>query len=478
MGIPTPCQFHSPIFSAILSSVTFPLPEAIKHFPGSDAHAAVLGPITWIDSGEILGNVLCTLIVSGLVAYILRRQMSAGGDAAPWRNHLARAVRGPIFLLIWTAGLYLTIGSLLVKLFSAAALAPIQVSGNKIFAVVVFIAIFWLFFRLTHALEAGMTPWEAKHRNLFTELLLPMIGKPLHILLPVLAVILGLPLLGLPPEYAAIAAKVSGILLIVVIGVILVQIVISGEQFVLMKYDIHAADNLRARKIYTQVRILGKTLYFVISVFVIASILMLFREVRQVGTSILASAGVIGIIVGFAAQKTIANLFAGFQLALTQPIRLDDVVIVQGEWGNIEEITLTYVVVKIWDQRRLIVPLSYFIDMPFQNWTHSTSQLMGAVLVWVDYSLPLDAARAALKEIIENHPLWDKRFWNLQVTKATEQSMQIRVLATSADSSQLWTLRCDIREKFIVFIQKNYPQCLPRFRTEISEMETPTPLPP
>ncbi len=469
--------FHPSVFSETLSSRISPLADAIGQVSNSGVHAAVFGPINRIDLGEILGIVLCTLIASGLVAYLLRRQLRNSGGATAWRNHLVRAVRGPILLLIGMAGLYVAVASVALKLFHTAALAPLQVSGNKIFSVVVFIAIVWLFFRLTHALEAGMTPWKAKNRNMFTELLVPMIGKPLRILLPVLAVILGIPLLGLPPEYAAIAAKVSGILLIVAMGFIFVQIVISGEQFVLMKYNIHAADNLRARKIYTQVQILGKTLYFIISVFVIASILMLFREVRQFGTSILASAGVIGIIVGFAAQKTIANLFAGFQLALAQPIRLDDVVIVDGEWGNIEEITLTYVVVKIWDQRRLIVPLSYFIDKPFQNWTHSTSQLMGAVLVWVDYSLPLDAARAALKEIIENHPLWDKRFWNLQVTKAAEQAMQIRVLATSADSSQLWTLRCDIREKFIVFIQKNYPQCMPRFRAEISDTETTVPLP-
>ncbi len=463
-------RFYFPHFNAMLSSVIFPL-AAIKHVSTSGVHAAVFGPITWIDLGEALGIILCTLLVNVLAAYILRRQLRPGSDAASWRNHLVRAACGPLFLLIWTAGLYLAIASVLLKLFSAPVLASLQLIGSKIIAIVVFIAIFWIICRLTYALRAWLASWAGKNRNVFTDLLLPMIGKPLHVLLPIVAVILGIPLLGLPPAYAGIAAKTSGILLIIATGIILVQIVISGEQFVLMKYDIHVADNLHARKIYTQVHILSKTLYFIIAVFVIASILMLFREVRQFGTSILASAGVIGIIVGFAAQKTIANLFAGFQLALAQPIRLDDVVIVQGEWGNIEEITLTYVVVKIWDQRRLVVPLTYFIETPFQNWTHSTSQLTGAVLVWVDYSLPLDAARAALKGIIENHPLWDKRFWNLQVTKATEQTMQIRVLATSADSSKAWNLRCDIREQFIVFIQKNYPQCLPRFRTEISPMD-------
>ena len=193
---------------------------------------------------------------------------------------------------------------------------------------------------------------------------------------------------------------------------------------------------------------------------------MLFEEVRQFGTSILASAGVLGIIIGFAAQKTISNLFAGFQIAMTQPIRLDDVVIVEGEWGRVEEITLTYVIIHIWDDRRLVVPLGYFIEKPFQNWTRASAQLLGSVFVWVDYTMPLDEIRKALKEIIEPNPLWDKRFWNLQVTDATEKTMQIRVLATAADSSKGWDLRCDIREKLIAYIQKHHPQSLPRVRAE------------
>jgi small-conductance mechanosensitive channel len=199
----------------------------------------------------------------------------------------------------------------------------------------------------------------------------------------------------------------------------------------------------------------------------VASILMLFEEVRRFGTSLLASAGVVGIIIGFAAQKTISNLFAGFQLAMTQPIRLDDVVIVEGEWGRIEEITLTYVVLHIWDSRRLVIPLSYFIEKPFQNWTRTSADLMGTISLWTDYTLPLEDVRKFLKELIEPNPLWDKRFWNLQVVEATERTMQIRVLVTTADSGKGWDLRCLVREKLIEYIQKNHPQCLPRTRAEI-----------
>jgi small-conductance mechanosensitive channel len=248
-----------------------------------------------------------------------------------------------------------------------------------------------------------------------------------------------------------------------------------GEKFVLTQYDITAADNLQARKVYTQVHVISKVVYVIIGLFTIASVLMLFEEVRRLGTSILASAGVVGIIIGFAAQKTISNLFAGFQLAMTQPIRLDDVVIVEGEWGRVEEITLTYVVIRIWDERRLVVPLSYFIEKPFQNWTRVSAQLLGSVYLWVDYTLPLDEIRKALKEIIEPHPLWDKRFWNLQVSDATEKTMQIRVLATTADSSKGWDLRCAIREQLIAYIQKNHPQSLPQVRAQLDGGGSPAP---
>jgi small-conductance mechanosensitive channel len=240
------------------------------------------------------------------------------------------------------------------------------------------------------------------------------------------------------------------------------------EQFMLSKYDVSVADNLQARKVHTQVKVISKTVYFIIGIFTVASALMMFEEVRRVGTSILASAGVLGLIIGFAAQKTIANLFAGFQLAMTQPIRLDDVVIVESEWGRVEEITLTYVIVHIWDDRRLVVPLSYFIEKPFQNWTRVSANLLGSVFVWVDYTLPVAELRRGVQQIVEGCEDWDRRYWNLQVTDATERTMQIRVLATAADSGKAWNLRCEIREKIIGMIQNKYPQSLPKLRGDLA----------
>jgi small-conductance mechanosensitive channel len=215
------------------------------------------------------------------------------------------------------------------------------------------------------------------------------------------------------------------------------------------------------------VHVIGRVVYVVIGVFAVACILMLFQEVRHVGTTLLASAGIVGIIAGVAGQKSLANLFAGFQIALAQPIREDDVVVVEGAWGRIEEITLSYVVVHVWDDTRLVLPLSYFIEKPFQNWTRTSSALLGSVFVWVDYSFPVEEGRKALKQIIEASPLWDRRFWNLQVSDATEKTMQLRVLATSSDSSKSWDLRCEIREKFIAFIQQRHPQSLPLVRAQV-----------
>jgi small-conductance mechanosensitive channel len=435
---------------------------------GPGAGSPVFGAITWADLGTVLCFVLLVLLVNAIAAALIRHKLkqtsSPPVEGRQLQHHVFGTLGKPLYVLIWIYGIYFAITPLLLKLKPDEGLNIVREFFDKAFDLGVFAVLFWLFFRFTRVLEARLALWASKTSNRLGDLFVPLLGKSLRVIVPVIGIIFALPILNLPAEYAGILAKGSSILLIVAVAVILFQAVNLGEKVALTKFDITVADNLQARKLYTQVHVISKVVYAIISLFTIASILMLFEEVRSLGTSILASAGVVGIIIGFAAQKTISNLCAGIQIAMTQPIRLDDVVIVEGEWGRVEEITLTYVVIHIWDDRRLVVPLSYFIEKPFQNWTRASAQLLGSVFVWVDYSLPLDEARKALKEIIENHPLWDKRFWNLQVTDATEKTMQIRVLATSSDSSKSWDLRCDIREKFIAYIQKNHPQSLPQRR--------------
>lgn len=246
-----------------------------------------------------------------------------------------------------------------------------------------------------------------------------------------------------------------------------IAIVKAVKMIVISSYDVEASDNLKARKIHTQIRVLERIGIFVILFVSLAMILLSFDSIRQIGVSLLASAGIAGIIIGFAAQKSISMLLAGFQLAMTQPIRLDDVVIVEGEWGRIEEITLTYVVVAIWDKRRLIVPVNYFIDNPFQNWTRQTSEILGTVFIYADYGFPVDKLREYMTEALKSNPYWDGKVNVLQVTDATEKSMQLRALASAKDSPSAWDLRVKLREDLLEFMRVNYPEYLPRNRVNI-----------
>ncbi|MEO6018082.1 MAG: mechanosensitive ion channel domain-containing protein [Polaromonas sp.] len=238
-------------------------------------------------------------------------------------------------------------------------------------------------------------------------------------------------------------------------------------QGVAEQHTLDVADNLNARRIQTQTRLLVRTASFAVLVAGLSLMLMTFPAARQFGTSLLASAGVVGIVAGIAARPVFSNLIAGLQLALAQPIRIDDVLVVQGEWGRVEEINSTYVVLKIWDERRLIIPLQWFIENPFQNWTRTSAKIIGTVFVWVDYRMPLQPLRDAAQRACESAPEWDKRLCLLQVVEAGEKSVQLRVLVTSADSSRNWDLRCKVREAMVDFMQREYPQHLPLMRAEL-----------
>ncbi len=233
------------------------------------------------------------------------------------------------------------------------------------------------------------------------------------------------------------------------------------------QYDLEQRDNLRARKVHTQLRILERIVVFIIILVALGVALMTFDSIRRIGISLFASAGVAGIILGFAAQRVIANLLAGFQIAVTQPIRIDDVVIVEDEWGWIEEINLTYVVVRIWDKRRLILPTTYFIEKPFQNWTRVSADILGTVYVYTDYGFPVDQLRDELDHILEDNPHWDGRTKVVQVTNATESTMEVRVLVSATDSPTAWDLRVYLREKLIDFVRREYPEYLPKTRVEL-----------
>jgi small-conductance mechanosensitive channel len=241
----------------------------------------------------------------------------------------------------------------------------------------------------------------------------------------------------------------------------------SGD-YISRRFGVDKRDNLRERKIQTQFRVLRRIAVIAVVLIAVASMLMTFERIRQLGVSILASAGIAGIILGFAAQRSIATMLAGIQIALTQPIRLDDVVIVEGEWGWIEEIALTYVVVRVWDLRRLIVPITFFIENSFQNWTRTNADMLGVVVIHVDYKVPVDDVRAELDRILQTTDLWDGKASNVQVTDASEKSMALRAMVSASDAPKLWSLRVLVREKLIAFLQREHPDCLPKLRGEWS----------
>lgn len=246
-----------------------------------------------------------------------------------------------------------------------------------------------------------------------------------------------------------------------------VRLVTAVEDTIIGLNPVDTADNLQARRILTQTRVLARAIQTLTIVIGIGAALMTLPLMREIGASLLASAGVAGLVVGLAAKPVLGNLLAGMQLALTQPIRLGDVVIIENEWGWIEEITVCYVVVKIWDQRRLVVPLTYFIEKPFQNWTRHTSELLGAVTLWVDFRIPLDPLREEALRLCQKSVHWNGKLCMIQVVDANQHGIQLRALVSSADSSKGWDLRCEVREGLITFISHHYPQHLPRVRANM-----------
>jgi small-conductance mechanosensitive channel len=291
--------------------------------------------------------------------------------------------------------------------------------------------------------------------------------QPAKWILPLLALVLVLPTLPLAPEWTKPTQHALGLALIAAVAWVIVVLSDVFSDAIAARYRVDVADNLRARRVRTQMAVLRRIFVVVVILVTVAIMLMTFPDIRQLGTSLLASAGLAGLIIGMAMRPTLSSLIAGLQIALTEPIRVDDVVIVEGEWGWIEDIETTYVVVRIWDLRRLVVPLSYFIEHPFQNWTRKTANLLGTAFVYVDYTVPVDEVRQELHHILGSTDLWDGQAWGLQVTNATDRVLELRALMSASDSGKAWDLRCYVREKLIAFLQQRYPDCLPKARADV-----------
>ncbi len=299
----------------------------------------------------------------------------------------------------------------------------------------------------------------------------PLLNAVVRACVPVMRVLLPLVALQLvwhaasdEQRYIAGVRHLNGLLVIACATWLAMRAVRGLAAGIIARHPADVEDNLQARRIATQARVLARTAMSGIFMAGLAMMLMTFPGARQVGASLLASAGVVGLVAGIAARPVFSNLIAGLQIALAQPIRIDDVLIIEGEWGRVEEITGTYVVLRIWDERRLIIPLQWFIEHPFQNWTRNSSEILGTVFLYTDYRMPLEPLRAELDRVLETAPEWDKRVKVLQLTDVTERTIQIRVLVSARSSGLAFDLRCRVREALVTFIQREYPDCLPQVR--------------
>jgi small-conductance mechanosensitive channel len=287
---------------------------------------------------------------------------------------------------------------------------------------------------------------------------------PAGFAIPLLAALAVLPALTFPARLETYLARFAGIGSITAIAWAIVASIGLYTDLMKRRYRIDVDDNLRARQVETRLDILARAVVTIIILVSTALALMTFPSIRAFGTTLLASAGAAGIIVGLAARPLFENLVAGVQIALTQPIRIDDVVIVEGEFGRVETIGATYVVVNLWDRRRMVLPLTYFIEKPFQNWTRTGAALLGTIFLYLDYSVPVDAIRVQLPRILANEKLWDGAVAGVQVTDAKEHTLEVRVLVSARNSGELFDLRCNVRENLIAWLQESYPSSLPHER--------------
>jgi small-conductance mechanosensitive channel len=282
-----------------------------------------------------------------------------------------------------------------------------------------------------------------------------------------LALLAALPVERLEPSTEAAATRILGVMLVAALAWTFIRVIGASFDAYLERVKTGAEGDVDVRRLRTQLIVFRR--FSMLAVALVAAGLMLtaIPVVRTIGFSLFASAGVAGIVAGIAARPVLANLFAGLQIAIAQPIRIGDAVLVEGEWGHIEEITASYVVVELWDQRRLVVPLSYFLERPFQNWTMQSPQIVQPVHFYLDYTVPVDELREEVRRILGATPLWDGRQWNLQVTDMRESQLELRALVSAANSGDAWELRCHLREEIVKFVTRRYPGALPRGRIEI-----------
>jgi small-conductance mechanosensitive channel len=352
-----------------------------------------------------------------------------------------------------------------------SVLTPVQRDGVIAVGLLVLFAIIAL--ALQRVAFIVLTKLALRHEDGVLAAMVRRMRGPSRFIFPLVAILAGVPAASLPAWSKEPTEQILGLCIIAAIAWLVVALVGFAADVAKRQYNLDEADNLHARQVETRLDILSRTAITLVALVAVSAALMTFPAIRAVGATLLASAGLAGLAVGLAARPILENLVAGIQIAFTQPIRIDDVVIVETEYGRIEKITATYVVVRLWDWRRMVLPLTYFIDHPFQNWTYSKAEMIGSVFLYLDYAISVDALREEVPRILKTSPLWDGNVVNVALTDANKEgTVEIRILVSSRNSPDLFDLRCLVREKILAFVRDRYPEALPSTRVEFAR---PTP---
>lgn len=370
-----------------------------------------------------------------------------------------KAAQKPLFLILlsFILGIYLVASSIFYKTHAQTEVTAWLGKGAKILLI---FSVFWLVWRLINTLTRELHHWGEVRGNQSMGVICPLINNSLKVIASLVLINLVLPFLSLPEDYLSLARKATTVFLIASVAWLGLKLIHIFEQFILRRCSQRIKDNLHYRKIQTQITVLKKIAVALVIFLALVSILMVSDRVRELGAALLASAGIIAAIGTFAAQKTLSGVVGGIQIALTQPIHLNDMVMVENEIGTIEEISLSYVVIKLQDACRLIVPVNYFLEKPFQNLSRNLKDIQGSVRLFVNYSVSIEAVREAFKDILDVSTQWDRKIAELNVIEATSNQMVLQFSMSANDQVDLWSLRCVVREKLIAYIKANFPEAL------------------
>lgn len=443
---------------------------------------------TWVSKEAFAGITwlklsICVLLLAVVIIFErifhtwflrMQRKGQRRNDQSIWTTVVLVALGRPVSLFILVYGTYGALSPLFSHFQSPQGPNMVRQVAAAVTNMGGMIALVWLTYRFVQAADTYLRK-SFLLKSFTIEVLIRRCLTPVKLFVLIASTWMALPLMGSLPGLVDLLARIFSIVLIGVVAWSLIGLANGFGEIAIRYCSVKVDDNLDARRFQTTVHFIKRLAIAVIIILCATSMLMMFEKAKQIGAGLLASAGLLGIVAGLAAQRSIANLLVGLQMAVTQPVRIGDVVIVENEWGTVEEINSTYAVIRIWDQRRLVVPLTYFTEKPFQNWTRTSSELLCTVTLFVDYTVPVESIRKSVNDILEGSRYYDGRVGCVQVTGVTERAMELRVLMSAKDASDAWELRCEVREKLIAFIQSNFPDGFPKVRTQFEGQVTQDP---